>query len=460
MDKKLMTDKEKDKLIRQWNSTFHTQFRYNTSTTVYWAKECYGIAYDWKQLWNSWCSMINYYACAAGDHSVIRPDLDTALCALGRDLIKANEHGYKNPIYYSSGGGHLPNRLRVELFRTTEETTATTEEPKAEVRKEETTMANNTQNEQAIALLAQTMADVMKGVGFDKIEAEVSENLKTQVDKYIAEKYGPITRKTTVVIGDKSTEVPGVVHEKFGEVLNWIANKRHVYLMGPAGTGKNYLCKQIATVLGLEFYFSNAITQEYQLSGFTDANGVYQPTQWYKFCTNGGVMMLDELDGSIPDVLIKLNAALANGYYDFPAPIGKLEMNPNCIIIAAGNTYGQGADYSYVGRNQLDAASLDRFGFVEMGYDPRIEESLARGDKELLGFCRELRVAFKEAGISIPVSYRGIENMAIMKDTYKDKADLIKACLTKGLQPADLKTIREKMSGFGAYSAGFNKLCC
>ena len=131
-------------------------------------------------------------------------------------------------------------------------------------------------------------------------------------------------------------------------------------LTGAAGTGKNVICKQVAQALGLKFYFSNAVTQEYKLTGFTDANGRYQPTQFYKAFTEGGVFMLDEIDASIPEVLVILNSAIANGYFDFPAPIGYVDAHPDFRVVAAGNTTGNGADFEYVGRNQLDASSLEQ----------------------------------------------------------------------------------------------------
>ena len=40
-----------------------------------------------------------------------------------------------------------------------------------------------------------------------------------------------------------------------------------VFLTGPAGVGKNVICKQVAEALGLDFYFSNAISQEYKVTG-------------------------------------------------------------------------------------------------------------------------------------------------------------------------------------------------
>lgn len=69
--------------------------------------------------------------------------------------------------------------------------------------------------------------------------------------------------------------------------------------------------------MGLDFYFTNAVSQEYKLTGFIDANGKYQETQFYKAFTQGGLFFLDEMDASIPEVLVILNAAIANRYFDF-----------------------------------------------------------------------------------------------------------------------------------------------
>ena len=79
---------------------------------------------------------------------------------------------------------------------------------------------------------------------------------------------------------------------------------------------------------------------------------------------------MDEMDASIPETLIILNAAIANRYFDFPN--GKVSANPNFRVIAAGNTVGTGADNNYTGRYCLDRASLDRFAMVNIDYSEKI----------------------------------------------------------------------------------------
>jgi hypothetical protein len=44
--------------------------------------------------------------------------------------------------------------------------------------------------------------------------------------------------------------------------------------------------------------------------------------------------------------------------------------------MAATNTFGLGADAMYAGRNQLDAATLDRFYVVRVDYDENLDRQL------------------------------------------------------------------------------------
>jgi len=309
----------------------------------------------------------------------------------------------------------------------------------------------------AFDLMGQVMLEMLAKTKTADVEVEIGKRMERRLEQYILDNYGPIHRKIEIELDGKTTKIEGVVHEKFDEVLKFVKMGEPVFLTGPAGSGKNVLAQQIAKTLGLKFYFSNAVTQEYKITGFTDANGVFHESQFYKAFKDGGLFMLDEMDASIPEVLIILNAAIANRYFDFPAPIGYVEAHPDFRVIAAGNTFGSGADYDYVGRNQLDAASLDRFGMVRINYDSRIEEACAMGNADLLRFCRKFREATKKAGIRVVVSYRAISRMAKL-DSLMDADELLDSCLIKSLDAGDMETIKNDLNGCGKYSTAFARV--
>lgn len=306
------------------------------------------------------------------------------------------------------------------------------------------TPVTDNQVQYSMSILEQAVVSLISKTQAEKIEADIMGQVQNEVRNFIKSEYGSIERKITTLIDGKKVEVEGVQHEKFETVLKFVANNEPVFLTGPAGSGKNVLCKQIAQALGLKFYFTNAVTQEYKLTGFTDANGHYQPTQFYKAFTEGGVFMLDEIDASIPEVLIILNAAIANRYFDFPAPIGYKEAHPDFRVIAAGNTTGNGADFSYVGRNQLDAASLDRFAIIEIDYSPTIENAVTLGDTELCNFCRAFRKEAAKAGCMVIVSYRGMGRLAKMLNIMTVE-EALKTCLIKGLEKDSVQIITNEL---------------
>lgn len=307
----------------------------------------------------------------------------------------------------------------------------------------------------AIGVIAETVAKMVADVKSEEIQERVGKNMQEQIRQFIADEYGHIERKITVSVGDTKTELSGVLHEKFDAVLQFVMNDEPVYLVGAAGTGKNYMCKQIADSIGLKFYFTNAVTQEYKLTGFTDAMGTFHESQFYKAFKNGGLFFLDEMDASIPEVLIILNAAIANRYFDFPAPIGFVEAHKDFRVVAGGNTLGHGADSEYVGRNTLDAASLDRFALVHIDYDHQIEMNCANGDKQLVDFVHDYRKACKKAGIGAVASYRGISRVARMQ-TCMELNEVMASCLFKSLVKDDFMALAEYMRGSGKYYDSFN----
>lgn len=288
---------------------------------------------------------------------------------------------------------------------------------------------------------------------------KVVEYSKPLLEAHIKETFGVLPQVIRVETPKGTHEVKGITHERFNDVLNLVNADIPVFLTGAAGTGKNVLCKQVAQALGLEFYFSNAVTQEYKISGFIDANGTFHETQFYQAFTQGGLFMLDEMDASVPEVLVMLNAAIANRYFDFPT--GRFEAHQDFRLIAAGNTFGTGADIEYTGRYQLDAASLDRFALVEVDYSPKIEEAISMGDKELVDYIHAFRKAIAKAGVKHLATYRSMERI-VKLGAIMELTDVLRICLIKSLQKDDLKVIlsgmREELPAGNRYLVATKKL--
>lgn len=231
-----------------------------------------------------------------------------------------------------------------------------------------------------------------------------------------------------------------VRHYQYDTIKACIENDIPVYLAGEAGTGKNFTLEQISWELGLEFYFTNSVQQEYKLTGFIDAGGTYHETEFYKAFKNGGIFFLDEMDASIPEVLVLLNAAIANKYFEFPN--GKIHAHKNFRVVAAGNTVGSGADEMYTGRMVLDQATLDRFAIIEFGYDRNIELSISNDNEDLVDFIRDLRTEANNNGIRATFSYRCIMMVTKLETTNIPLKQIMAIAVFKGMTKDTINSFR------------------
>lgn len=280
----------------------------------------------------------------------------------------------------------------------------------------------------------------------EQVTEQVNEEVTIMIDKFKSEMTGVITTHEIIKpSGEKKIMKDIVVHEKFDTVLKLVQADLPVFMSGPAGSGKNVICKQVAEALDLDFHFTNAVTQEYRLTGFIDAMGKYHETEFYRAFKFGGVFFLDEMDASIPEVLVILNAAIANRYFEFPC--GKIDAHPDFRIVAAGNTFGTGADNTYTGRYCLDGASLDRFSVVEIDYSRTIEKYITNFNEDLINFCEAFRKVTRTAKIDCIFSYRALSAITKLEGNLGLK-DIFRMCVTKGIKGDDLGTIKTEIRKF------------
>lgn len=228
-----------------------------------------------------------------------------------------------------------------------------------------------------------------------------SEN-KSQIDNWAATLSEKIKQEIKQaqpnIIEIKRAELPninmGVQHHNFEKLLRMCTattrggNHLNVWLYGPPGTGKSTAAEKVAEALGREFLFDGKMGDTVQVLGYQDAGGNYKTTNFRKAYEFGGVYLADEIDGSSPDALIALNAALANGHCNFPDKMVK--RHKDFIFIAAANTTGTGGTVEYVGRFKQDAAFNDRFVFLDWPIDEALEDALV-ADKAWLGYVRHVR---------------------------------------------------------------------
>ena len=316
--------------------------------------------------------------------------------------------------------------------------------------------ANNNVNSAALNFMSQMFAQQQEeGYKRGKAEsaAEVA-SLKKQIEEAKNAGTGSIIN---VVVDNKktTTKTQSVLDPNFENILHLVAAHENVYLYGPAGSGKNTIAEQIADALGVEFYYQNTLVTKFDVSGYKNAQGEYEETPFYKAWKNGGLFFADELDNSTAEAIIALNAALANGYYTFPNSGEKVAKNPNFYCIASGNTNGQGATEEYCGRYQMDESSRDRFAFIEIGYNAKVEESICGGHLDILDFVRDLRSVTKSLQIKLICGYRAISRLAKFYDM--STKFVLDSFIFKGLAVDDIREIAAALSSKNKYTEEIKK---
>ena len=216
------------------------------------------------------------------------------------------------------------------------------------------------------------------------------------------------------------------------------AGMMNVWTTGPAGSGKTTLAHQVADALGRPFGLQSfaADSSAGSLIGGIDAAGIYHETAFIHAYETGGVYLLDEIDAAPAEILVAVNAALANGHLSLPRHHDHtrrtIKRHPNTVIFAAANTYGTGATAQYVGRSQIDAATLDRFAgaVFTIGYDAALERQLCP-DETTREIVQNMRAACEATGLRRIVSTRAVIAAARMNAAGFDASEIIDA-LTQG----------------------------
>jgi hypothetical protein len=186
----------------------------------------------------------------------------------------------------------------------------------------------------------------------------------------------------------------------------------NIMIKGEMGGGKSTAARQVAEALGLSFGYIGQTLMPHDVMGYMHpVTSEYHWTPFTKAYVEGGVIVLEEMDGWSPNATLSINAPLANGYVMLPN--GEMhDRHPDCIIISCTNTWGTGPTAEYVGRNKLDNAFLDRFGVkLDWKYDTALERMVA-GNDEVVDVIQTARMNARRAGIKVPISPRASIDVA------------------------------------------------
>ncbi len=268
------------------------------------------------------------------------------------------------------------------------------------------------------------------------------------------------TREFPLLDEIKCEETPQ--HENFPLVMAALRAKVPIWLWGDAGSGKTTSAKKAADQMGLPFRVLSVCptTTKSELFGYRDASGNYHSTAFREIFEHGGVFLLDEIDNGNPSILSVLNTALANDTCSFPD--GNIQRHEKALFMAAANTIGRGADVRYVGRNALDATTLDRFVFVRMDIDENLEQSFVTGKfdntkltkigaggkisaENWLALVQKARRVCKDLGLQHLITPRATVYGHRLLRAGVGRKHLMELCIYKGLRETDRAKIMRKL---------------
>lgn len=180
--------------------------------------------------------------------------------------------------------------------------------------------------------------------------------------------------------------IQGKPHPQLEQLITYMSLCLNVFLRGPAGSGKTKGFYMACEALGLKNNRRMAINEQTDVTSFYGymspqlsgppvlVEGLpYQPHRY------GGGMLYDEVDAGMPGSIMSINALTDDEPVTWPNAETTVK-HEKYRAVATGNTFGLGADELYVGRNRLDAASLDRFVYIDWDYDWDLVSAISGND--------------------------------------------------------------------------------
>jgi MoxR-like ATPase len=284
-------------------------------------------------------------------------------------------------------------------------------------------------------IAADVMGNVLAGITFPDYGKEISSQVAAAVAK--------LPQGTTIHLPprEEPIKLPLKQHFQFPDLLLYLQQGLHVFLVGGASTGKTFAAEQAALALSRKFHAQGAVTYAHELLGYIDAHSKYVRTQFREAFEHGGLILLDEFDASSSEAALVINSALANGFCSFPD--GVIPRHENFLCVVGANTDGSGATMSYSGRARLDGAFLDRFVMLEWGIDPEIEKGKAKGQAQWLAAVRAVRAWMAQRGVlDVAATVRTVDYGSTLLHAGCDPEKVLTVCLKRGALAKEWKAIK------------------
>lgn len=283
--------------------------------------------------------------------------------------------------------------------------------------------------------------------------AAATENARAALSDIVEEARAIVNgapRVLRIDIKGRTRELPAAPrHHSFDVLLTMTVCGREkgglpVMLVGPAGGGKTTSAEHVAQALGLPFYSNGALTGAHELTGYKDGAGHYHTTPFRQAFEHGGLYLMDETDRSDAAAPVTLNSAIANGFMGFPDRAEPVRAHPDFVPMIAANTYGRGADRIYVGANQLDGSTTDRFVTLDWDYDETLERTLT-GDDAWVSYVQAARKAAFDLKVRHIISPRASMGGAALRRAGLAFDLVANSALWKGLDADQRTRITDKI---------------
>lgn len=255
----------------------------------------------------------------------------------------------------------------------------------------------------------------------------------------------------------KDVKELGVQHALFPKLLDLVSLGHHVWMVGPAGSGKSSAASAVGKAMQRDFYSMQVgpDTRPHNIVGYLNAMGELVKTPMYEAAQKGALVCFDEVDSANAASNTTINRFMDSS--EFIEFVGEfVQRHPKLTIIGTANTYGMGANRVYVGRNQQDGATLDRFTYLDWPYDENMEMQISpsrewtlrvqqyrkiadtKGIRLVISPRASIKggllfIAMKQKKTNHPWSLEEIENACIFKQASDDEKRLLRAEYAKAV---------------------------